>query len=170
MSMARIPTLIPWLVVATPLVLRQLEGMVKLVLIPTLAALFWSQHQEATGSSPATTLSPVLPFWKVDPAYVTGIVACLLYLFNSKKHIQCLFVDLLLPLQTDSTEGTSFACPTVAGIVALMLEASNNTLGWRDVQGILAKTAQIAFEDDPSWSVNGAGLSHSDRYGYGIVE
>ena len=50
-----------------------------------------------------------------------------------------------------------------------MLEA-NPRLGWRDVQGILARTSQVVYEDDPTWVRNGAGLSHSEKYGYGIIE
>ena len=66
--------------------------------------------------------------------------------------------------------GTSFACPVVSGVVALMLEA-NPTLGWRDVQGILARTSRI-LKDDPDDSTrvtNGGGLEHSNFYGFGVV-
>lgn len=50
-----------------------------------------------------------------------------------------------------------------------MLEA-NPELTWRDVQEILARTAQV-FNDgsDDSLATNGAGLTHSNRYGFGIV-
>ena len=41
---------------------------------------------------------------------------------------------------TSGFGGTSAATPTVAGVVALMLDA-NETLGWRDVQNILAQSA-----------------------------
>ena len=42
---------------------------------------------------------------------------------------------------TKCMNGTSAAAPTVAGVVALMLEANPN-LGWRDVRNILAATAR----------------------------
>ena len=53
-----------------------------------------------------------------------------------------------------------------------MLEA-NPDLGWRDVQDILAWTAQpVPTDIDPnnnSAQQNGAGLIHSNWYGFGIV-
>lgn len=67
--------------------------------------------------------------------------------------------------------GTSFACPVVSGVVALILEA-NPDLTWRDVQGILAETSQPVPGDsrDPSAVINGVGLWHSNLYGFGIVD
>jgi subtilisin family serine protease len=66
--------------------------------------------------------------------------------------------------------GTSFACPVVAGVVALMLEA-NPDLTWRDVQAILASTAQpVQDETDETIQVNSAGFYHSNKYGFGIVD
>ncbi|CAJ1962979.1 unnamed protein product [Cylindrotheca closterium] len=68
--------------------------------------------------------------------------------------------------------GTSFSSPIVSGVVALMLEANPN-LTWRDVQGILAITSRPVthanFEDDTQ-TTNGAGLTHSNLYGFGIVD
>ncbi|CAB9501922.1 Furin-like protease 1, isoform 1 [Seminavis robusta] len=64
--------------------------------------------------------------------------------------------------------GTSFAAPTAAGVIALMLE-QRPKLSWRDVQAILATTAQVVDSDDSSWVVNGAGLAHSTKYGFGMV-
>ena len=59
--------------------------------------------------------------------------------------------------------------PVVSGVVALMLEA-NPDLGWRDVQDILARSAQFEIDpEDPTFAVNSAGLSHSNKYGFGIV-
>jgi subtilisin-like proprotein convertase family protein len=50
-----------------------------------------------------------------------------------------------------------------------MLEA-NLELTWRDVQQILARTAQVKNDgSDPSFATNQAGFTHSSRYGFGIV-
>lgn len=72
-----------------------------------------------------------------------------------------------------ANSGTSFAAPVVSGVVALVLQV-NPDLTWRDVKGVLATTAFHVHdhENDPyddSWVVNGAGIWHSDRYGFGIV-
>lgn len=64
--------------------------------------------------------------------------------------------------------GTSFATPTTSGIIALMLEANSN-LGWRDVQAIIATTSTMTDPEDESWAFNGAGLHHSNKYGFGII-
>jgi subtilisin family serine protease len=64
--------------------------------------------------------------------------------------------------------GTSAAAPAVAGIIALMLE-SNPLLSWRDVQYILQTTADRIDIDSPSWDLNGAGIWHSDDYGFGLI-
>ena len=74
--------------------------------------------------------------------------------------------------------GTSFASPIVAGIVALMLEA-NPRLGYRDIQEILAYTARKTDTQNNTWAYNGAldwnggGLhfdSLSHDLGYGLVD
>ena len=65
--------------------------------------------------------------------------------------------------------GTSYAAPVVTGVIALMLEA-NPALTWRDVQGILATTASQTNPTDASWVTNGAGLTHSGKYGFGLVD
>jgi subtilisin-like proprotein convertase family protein len=70
---------------------------------------------------------------------------------------------------TDAGVGTSFACPVISGVVALMLEV-NRDLSWRDVQGILATTAQKVYPLDSSWTTNAAGLHHSYLYGFGVVD
>eukprot|EP00934_Nitzschia_sp_Nitz4_P002113 Nitzschia sp. Nitz4//scaffold272_size25479//1136//3663//NITZ4_008306-RA/size25479-augustus-gene-0.11-mRNA-1//1//CDS//3329545216//2113//frame0 len=69
-----------------------------------------------------------------------------------------------------TARGTSFSTPVVSGVVALVLEA-NPELTWRDVQGVLATTARMVESDsDTTLVVNGAGLKHSNLYGFGIVD
>ena len=71
---------------------------------------------------------------------------------------------------SDPGIGTSFSCPVVSGVVALMLEA-NPELGWRDVQGILALTSKAVTNDsdDDTLITNAAGYRHSNFYGFGII-
>ena len=69
----------------------------------------------------------------------------------------------------DAGVGTSFSCPIVSGVIALMLE-SNPNLTWRDVQGIIALTSIIPYDpDDDTSAVNTAGYKHSNYYGFGII-
>lgn len=71
-------------------------------------------------------------------------------------------------------DGTSFAAPEVAGVIALMLQANPN-LGNRDVQDILAATAIKNHATDTGWVTNGAktlnggGYHVNDSYGFGLV-
>jgi subtilisin-like proprotein convertase family protein len=65
--------------------------------------------------------------------------------------------------------GTSSACPTVAGVVALMLQV-NAGLTWRDVRRILATTARQNDAGDGGWAMNGAGEMVHHGYGYGVVD
>lgn len=55
----------------------------------------------------------------------------------------------------DYVDGTSFSAPVVSGVVALMLQA-NPSLGYRDVQQILAYTAQKVDIGVGVWKTNGA--------------
>ncbi|CAJ1939103.1 unnamed protein product [Cylindrotheca closterium] len=68
-------------------------------------------------------------------------------------------------------DGTSYSSPIVSGVIALMLQV-NPDLTWRDVQGILATTSEpvthTVFQDETQMR-NGAGLVHSNLYGFGIV-
>jgi subtilisin-like proprotein convertase family protein len=64
--------------------------------------------------------------------------------------------------------GTSAAVPLVAGTVALMLDA-NPLLNWRDVQYILAETADQNDPGNAGWRTNGAGYRFNTLYGYGRV-
>lgn len=71
--------------------------------------------------------------------------------------------------------GTSFAAPTVAGVIALMLQA-NADLGYRDVMEILAYSARNTDPTNTGWQTNGAhdwnggGLHFSHDYGFGLVD
>ncbi len=71
--------------------------------------------------------------------------------------------------------GTSFAAPAVAGLVALMLE-TNRDLGWRDVQEILALSARKTDAASSLWVTNraddwnGGGMSHNSLYGFGLAD
>ncbi|MFI5399857.1 MAG: S8 family peptidase, partial [SAR324 cluster bacterium] len=90
---------------------------------------------------------------------------------------------------TSSMNGTSSATPTVAGTVALLLQA-NSSLTWRDVKHILATTAtQVqrtsanppvmapvtvllgngAYVAEPGWVLNTAGHYFHNWYGFGRV-
>ena len=51
--------------------------------------------------------------------------------------------------------GTSYAAPTIAAISAMMLSV-NPTLGWRDVQEILADSAYVPAPSAAGFSFNGA--------------
>lgn len=65
--------------------------------------------------------------------------------------------------------GTSSATPLAAGIIALMLEENPN-LTWRDVQHILATTAERNDPADSGWVQNGAGLWFNHAYGFGRID
>ena len=75
-------------------------------------------------------------------------------------------------------QGTSFSGPIVSGIVALMLDA-NPTLGYRDVQQIIAYSGKRIGESENTWAYNGAkkwnggGLhfdSLSHNLGFGLID
>ncbi len=71
--------------------------------------------------------------------------------------------------------GTSYSAPTVAGIVAMMLSV-NPSLGWRDVQEILAACAYApapsldGFVTNSGRGWNGGGMHFSDDLGFGVVD
>jgi len=70
-----------------------------------------------------------------------------------------------------TVQGTSFASPAVAGVVALMLEANPN-LGYRDVQSILANSAIKTDPGNTDWTWNGDtnwnGGGHHVNHGFGL--
>ncbi|MFM7606687.1 MAG: S8 family serine peptidase [Prosthecobacter sp.] len=69
---------------------------------------------------------------------------------------------------TNGFGGTSSSTPTVAGVVALMLQANPN-LTYRDVQEILVRTAVKNDSFDGDWVQNGAGFHFNVSYGAGLV-
>ncbi|KAH9510234.1 Proprotein convertase subtilisin/kexin type 7 [Bulinus truncatus] len=69
---------------------------------------------------------------------------------------------------TDSHTGTSAAAPLAAGMIALMLQA-RYCLSWRDVQYIIILTSEKVDVDLAHWQINGAGLSHSHKHGFGLL-
>lgn len=78
--------------------------------------------------------------------------------------------------QYDTSQGTSFAAPIISGVVALMLEA-NPSLGYRDIQTILAMSAtDFTDPNGTDWSYNtarnwnGGGMHKSHDYGFGKVD
>jgi len=67
--------------------------------------------------------------------------------------------------------GTSAAAPVVSGVVALLLEV-NPDLNWRDVQHILAWSADRTAINDPNANWSGSehdAIRHSHDYGFGLV-
>lgn len=70
---------------------------------------------------------------------------------------------------TTEFTGTSAAAPAVAGVVALMLEA-NPSLGWRDVQEILLRSARPLDQATGEWTTNAAGFRFHPRCGAGLVQ
>eukprot|EP00727_Mastigamoeba_balamuthi_P010164 m51a1_g5770 putative neuroendocrine convertase 1-like (561) ;mRNA; r:1242052-1244200 len=64
--------------------------------------------------------------------------------------------------------GTSASAPIVAGVVALMLSA-NKELGYRDVQHIVVRSCYRTSTEDADWAQNGAGLWHSHKFGFGVI-
>ena len=69
---------------------------------------------------------------------------------------------------TSTFGGTSSACPLVAGVAALVLEA-NPALTWRDLKEILIRSATPVDTGSTTWVNNGAGISFSTQYGAGMV-
>lgn len=65
--------------------------------------------------------------------------------------------------------GTSSAAPLISGVIALILEA-NPTLGWRDVQEILIRSARKVDSSSSGWSDNGAGFHFHHGYGAGMID
>ena len=65
--------------------------------------------------------------------------------------------------------GTSAAAPTAAGIIALII-GTNPNLGWRDVQGILIRSAFKILPTDSGWATNSAGIPFHHNFGAGLID
>jgi subtilisin family serine protease len=71
--------------------------------------------------------------------------------------------------------GTSYSAPQVSAIASLMLSV-NPTLGWRDVQEILADSAYApppsagSFTTNAATTWNGGGMHYSTDLGFGVVD
>ncbi len=116
---------------------------------------FTDQYRYADYSEPGAALLCVVP----SSGGTRHIVSTDLLGSAGASHTDC----------TRSFGGTSAACPTVAGIVALMLQV-NNRLGWRDVQHVLIHSCNRTDIRSESWTQNGANLWHSHDYGFGIPD
>jgi subtilisin-like proprotein convertase family protein len=69
---------------------------------------------------------------------------------------------------TEHFNGTSSACPVVAGVTALVLQA-NPSLNWRDIKEIYIRSATKNDGGDPDWARNDAGFWFNHKYGAGLV-
>ena len=69
---------------------------------------------------------------------------------------------------TQTFGGTSSATPLAAGVCALVLQA-NPSLGWRDVQEILIRSATKNAPTDTDWTTNAAGFHFNHKYGAGLI-
>jgi len=69
---------------------------------------------------------------------------------------------------TEHFNGTSSACPVVAGVTALVLQANPN-LNWRDMKEIFIRTAARNDPGDSDWDRNGSGFWFNHKYGAGLV-
>ena len=70
---------------------------------------------------------------------------------------------------TNTFGGTSASAPLAAGAVALLLQ-SKPALGWRDVKGILIRSAVKNSPADPGWANNGAGFHFNHKFGAGMLD
>lgn len=70
---------------------------------------------------------------------------------------------------TTQHTGTSAAAPLAAGMITLMLSA-RPCLTWRDIQHIIVVTALKVDIDVAQWQKNAAGLHHSHKHGFGLMD
>ncbi|KAJ6250190.1 s8 family serine peptidase [Anaeramoeba flamelloides] len=69
----------------------------------------------------------------------------------------------------DDFGGTSSACPLVAGVVALILDANPNLNYWQ-VQQIIIETATREHLPAENWHQNSEGFYYSYHFGFGLVD
>ncbi|KAK3592930.1 hypothetical protein CHS0354_011730 [Potamilus streckersoni] len=83
------------------------------------------------------------------------------YLYSTSRSDGC----------TSDLQGTSFATPVAAGIIALALQANPN-LNWRDVQHLIVLTSKKYSLSDSyySWQLNGAKKYVHPRLGFGLMD
>ena len=70
---------------------------------------------------------------------------------------------------TYAMNGTSAASPTVAGALALVLEACPS-LTWRDVKWLIYNKSKKIDSSDSNWVQNSANIWHSINYGFGLID
>lgn len=77
-------------------------------------------------------------------------------------------LPIRVPVYDPGFTGTSASAALVSGVVALMLE-ENPSLGWRDVQDVLIRTATKVDPSNGEWVTNAAGIEFNENYGAGLV-
>ena len=65
--------------------------------------------------------------------------------------------------------GTSFSCPQISGVIALMLQ-QRPALTRRDVRRVLAGSAKKNDASSPEWQTTGAGYHWHPSYGFGQAD
>jgi len=103
------------------------------------------------------------------PVYMEPCSAQLAVTYSSGYNAKIATTDLGNDSCTTRHGGTSAAAPLAAGIFALVLQ-SRPELTWRDMQYLTIHAAQPVATLDPSWKRNGAGLSYSQKFGFGKID
>jgi len=106
-----------------------------------------------------------------SPWYSEACASTLATTLSSGAHGEKRIVTTDLRNQcTERHTGTSASAPLAAGIIALALE-KNRKLTWRDVQHLVAHTANwIPLKNDPDWRMNGIGLHVNEKFGFGLLD
>lgn len=106
-----------------------------------------------------------------SPWYSEACASTLATTLSSGAHGEKRIVTTDLHNQcTERHTGTSASAPLAAGLIALALE-KNTRLSWRDVQHLVAHTANwIPLKNDPDWRMNGIGLHVNEKFGFGLLD